>query len=144
MANLVRGTFLRIADVRSQPANISVAASRSTPSRRVVPSRKLPDRRHHSTPTATQHRSRAPTRAVHCPKPCHPPGKTVALTSRSISGLCHVGAGGRPLRGSHRGAGRLHSGQAPAQPASRTCSSPSSCHKLRPTPPDLGGGAVPG
>src|SRR5512132_1706630 len=91
MANLVRGTFLRIADVRSQPANISVAASRSTPSRRVVPSRKLPDRRHHSTPTATQHRPRAPTRAVRCPKPCHPPGKTVALTSRSISGLCQVG-----------------------------------------------------
>jgi hypothetical protein len=40
MANFVRGTFLRIADVRSQPANISVAASRSTPSRRVVPSPK--------------------------------------------------------------------------------------------------------
>jgi hypothetical protein len=68
MANLVRGTFLRIADVRSQPANISVAASRSTPSRRVVPSRKLPDRRHHRTPTATRHRSRAPTRAVRCPQ----------------------------------------------------------------------------
>jgi hypothetical protein len=49
-ATMVRGTFLRIADVRSQPANISVAASRSTPSRRVVPSRKLPDRHHHSTP----------------------------------------------------------------------------------------------
>src|SRR4029453_8327401 len=31
--------------------------------------------------------------------------------------------------------GRLHSGQAPAQQASRTCSSPSICHKLRPTPP---------
>ena len=49
-----QGTFLRIADVRSQPANISVAASRSTPSRRVVPFRKLPDRHHLITPTATQ------------------------------------------------------------------------------------------
>jgi hypothetical protein len=61
-----------------------------------------------------------------------------------LIGLCHVGAGGRPVRRSHRGAGRLHSGQAPAQQASRTCSSPSSCHKVRPTPPVLGVAAVPG
>ena len=61
-----------------------------------------------------------------------------------LVGLCHVGAGGRPVRRSHRGAGRLHTGQAPAQQASRTCSSPSSCHRVRPTPPVLGVAAVPG
>jgi hypothetical protein len=33
----VRGTFLRIADLRSQPANISLAGSRPTPRRRVMP-----------------------------------------------------------------------------------------------------------
>jgi uncharacterized protein YbjQ (UPF0145 family) len=60
-----------------------------------------------------------------------------------LVGPCQVGAGGRPVRRSHRGAGRLHSGQAPAQQASRTCSSPSSCHKVRPTPPVLGVAAVP-
>src|SRR6266545_4680125 len=72
MANLVRGTFLRIADVRSQPANISVAASRSIPSRRVVPSPTLPDRRHHRTPTlpSTDHAlqrelSAAPNHPIH-------------------------------------------------------------------------------
>jgi hypothetical protein len=65
-------------------------------------------------------------------------------TNADLIGLCHVGAGGGPGRGSHRGAGRWHSGQAPAQQASRTCSSPSSCHKLRPTPPVLGVAAVPG
>jgi hypothetical protein len=59
-------------------------------------------------------------------------------------GLCQVGARGRPVRRSHRGAGRLHTGQAPAQQASRTCSSPSSCHRVRPTPPVLGGAAAPG
>jgi hypothetical protein len=61
-----------------------------------------------------------------------------------LVGLCQVGARGGPVRRSHRGAGRLHTGQAPAQQASRTCSSPSSCHKLKPTPPDLGSGAAPG
>src|SRR4029453_12841172 len=29
----------------------------------------------------------APARPACCPQPCHPPGKTAALTSRSISGL---------------------------------------------------------
>ena len=74
-AKLVRGTFLRIADVRSQPANISVAASRSTPSRRVVPSHKLPDPHPATarTPTITDHalgRDLSPH-----PKPCRQPGK---------------------------------------------------------------------
>jgi hypothetical protein len=36
-ACLVRGTFLRIADLRSQPANIPLAGSRPTPRRRVMP-----------------------------------------------------------------------------------------------------------
>ena len=61
-----------------------------------------------------------------------------------LVGLCQVGARGRPLRRSHRGAGRLHTGQAPAQQASRTCSWSSSCHRVRPTPPVLGVAAVPG
>jgi hypothetical protein len=61
-----------------------------------------------------------------------------------LIGLCQVGARGRPLRRSHRGAGRWHTGQAPAQQASRTCSCSSSCHKLRPTPPVLGDAAAPG
>jgi hypothetical protein len=61
-----------------------------------------------------------------------------------LIGLCQVGARGGPVRRSHRGAGRLHSGQAPAQQASSTCSSPSSCHKVRPTPPVLGVAAAPG
>jgi hypothetical protein len=87
VACLVRGTFLRIADVRSQPANISVAASRSTPSRRVVPSPKLPDRHHHSAPTATTKpitRSSA-TGLLSATMPST--RQTVALTGRSISVL---------------------------------------------------------
>ncbi len=35
-ANLVRGTFLRMTDLRSRPANISVAANRTTARRRIV------------------------------------------------------------------------------------------------------------
>jgi len=35
-ANLVRGTFLRITDMRFRPANIRVAASRTTVRRRIV------------------------------------------------------------------------------------------------------------
>ena len=35
-AKLVRGNFLRITDMRSRPANISVAASRTTVRRRIV------------------------------------------------------------------------------------------------------------
>jgi len=35
-ANLVRGTFLRITDMRSRPANIRVAVSRTTVRRRIV------------------------------------------------------------------------------------------------------------
>jgi SAM-dependent methyltransferase len=61
-----------------------------------------------------------------------------------LVGLCQVGAGGDPVRHSHRGAGRWHTGQAPAQQASRTCSCSSSCHKLRPTPLVLGDAAAPG
>src|SRR5829696_2396579 len=60
-----------------------------------------------------------------------------------LIGLCQVGARGRPLRRNHCGAGRLHTGQTPAQQASSTCSSPSNCHKVRPTPPVLGGAAAP-
>jgi hypothetical protein len=37
-----------------------------------------------------------------------------------LAGLCQVGARGRLVRRSHHGAGRLHTGQAPAQQASRT------------------------
>jgi hypothetical protein len=68
----------------------------------------------------------------------------VAIYSRALIGLGQVGAWGRPVRRSHRGAGRLHIGQAPAQQASSTCSSPSSCHRVRPTPPVVGGAAAPG
>ena len=46
-AKLVRGNFLRIPDLRSRPANISVAASRTTVRRRIVetsePDRRQPD-----------------------------------------------------------------------------------------------------
>jgi len=35
-AHLVRGTFLRMNDMRSRPANISVAVSRTTVRRRVL------------------------------------------------------------------------------------------------------------
>jgi conjugative relaxase-like TrwC/TraI family protein len=66
------------------------------------------------------------------------------LLHTHLVGLCQVGARDGPGRRSHRGAERLHSGQAPAQQASRICSSPSSCHKLRPTPPVSGGPAAPG
>jgi len=61
-----------------------------------------------------------------------------------LVGLCQIGARGRPVRRSHRGAGRWHTGQAPAQQASRTCSWSSSCHKVRPTPPVLGVAVAPG
>jgi pimeloyl-ACP methyl ester carboxylesterase len=61
-----------------------------------------------------------------------------------LVGLCQVGTRGRPLWRSHRGAGRLHTGQAPAQQANKTCSWSSSCHKVRPTPPVLGVAAAPG
>ena len=75
-------------------------------------------------------------------------GRTVhvhlGMRGKLLVGLCQVGARDRPRRRSHRGAGRLQIGQAPAQQASRTCSSPSSCHKLRPTPPVSGGAAAPG
>jgi hypothetical protein len=47
-----------------------------------------------------------------------------------------------PFGRSQRGVGRWHRGQAPAQQASRICSSPSSCHSVRPTPPVPGGGAT--
>jgi len=65
-------------------------------------------------------------------------------TSSHLVGLCQVGAWDRPRRPSLWGAGRWQIGQAPAQQASRTCSSPSSCHKLRPTPSVLGAAAAPG
>jgi hypothetical protein len=84
-----QGTFLRIADVRSQPTNISVAASRSTPSRRVVPSRKLPDRRHHSTsrPPPTTPITHAQCDLPAARKTMPSTRQTVALTGRSISVL---------------------------------------------------------
>jgi hypothetical protein len=47
-----QGTFLRLADVRSQSANISMAGSRSILSRRVVSPRKPPDH-HPAGPTRT-------------------------------------------------------------------------------------------
>src|SRR6266487_2508971 len=75
------------------------------------------------------------------PEPLDDPPGTTGIR---IVGLCQVGARGRPVRRSHRGAGRWHSGQAPAQQASRTCSCSSSCHKLRPTPLVLGDAAAPG
>jgi hypothetical protein len=87
---------------------------------------------------ASSHRAgeRSPGGSVRAPQPGPAGGRLVDHGQ--------VGAGGRPGRRSHRGAGRWHSGQAPAQQANRTCSSPSSCHKLRPTPPDLGSGAASG
>ena len=54
-ATVARGTFLRMADVRSQPANISVAASRSPLTRRVVPPQEPPG--HHQTRARTAHAS---------------------------------------------------------------------------------------
>jgi hypothetical protein len=68
---------------------------------------------------------------------------SLAIYRTGLVGLCQVGARGRPRRRSQRGAGRLQVGQAPAQQASRACSSPSSCHKLRPTLPVSGGVAAP-
>ena len=54
-ATVARGTFLGMADVRSQPANISVAASRSPLTRRVVPPQEPPG--HHQTRARTAHAS---------------------------------------------------------------------------------------
>jgi hypothetical protein len=52
--------------------------------------------------------------------------------ARAAQRACgQVGAGGRPVGRSQRGVGRWHRGQAPAQQASRICSSPSSCHSVR-------------
>ncbi len=73
----------------------TVPARRPIPqAARPPPSSARPDRHPPS-------RSRAPARPACCPQPCHPPGKTVALTSRSISvGLCQVvsaGGGEEPL-----------------------------------------------
>jgi hypothetical protein len=65
------------------------------------------------------------------------------LRGAQLVGLCQVGARARPRWRSQRGAGRLHTGQAPAQQPSRTCSSPSSCHNVRPTRPVSGGPAAP-
>jgi hypothetical protein len=59
-------------------------------------------------------------------------------TSLIYGDFVQVGAGDRPVRRSQRGAGRLQRGQAPAQQASMTCSSPSNCHNVKPTRPDLG------
>jgi hypothetical protein len=61
-----------------------------------------------------------------------------------LVGLCQVGARACPRGRSQRGAGRLQTGQAPAQHPSSTCNSSSSCHTLRPTPPVSGGAAAPG
>ena len=58
-----------------------------------------------------------------------------AANSPPLVGLCQVGARARPRWQSQRGAGRLQRGQAPAQQASRACSSPRSSHNGRPTPP---------
>jgi len=66
------------------------------------------------------------------------------LARTALVGLCQVGARDLPRRRSRRGAGRLQRGQAPAQQPSRACSSPSSCHSVRPTPPVSGGAAAPG
>ena len=56
-------------------ANISVAASRSTVSRRVVPHPEPPDRPHRRR-TSTHTRAHAPQRArLAAAQPCHPPGE---------------------------------------------------------------------
>jgi hypothetical protein len=63
-----QGTFLRLADMRSQPATISVAASQSTVSWRVVPHPEPPDRpyrRGKSTHTRTHAPQRARLAAAH-------------------------------------------------------------------------------
>jgi site-specific recombinase XerD len=81
---------------------------------------------------------------------CHGKGRKdriiplTAATATVLVGLCQVGARDRGRRDSQRGAGRRQVGQAPAQQASRTCSCSNSCHRVRPTPPDLGSAAVPG
>jgi hypothetical protein len=75
-------------------------------------------------------------------------GRTVhvhlGMRGKLLVGLCQVGARDRPRRPSPWGAGRWQIGQAPAQQASRTCSSPRSCHRVRPTPSVLGAAAAPG
>jgi MFS family permease len=71
-------------------------------------------------------------------------GLLAGLVVSDLVGLCQVGARDRPRRPSPWGAGRWQIGQAPAQQASRTCSSPRSCHKLRPTPSVLGAATAPG
>jgi hypothetical protein len=71
-------------------------------------------------------------------------GRRCAGVCAVLVGLCQVGARGRLRRDSQPGAGRRHTGQVPAQQASKTCSSPSSCHNVRPTPPVSGGQAAQG
>ena len=80
-APLVRGTFLRIADLRSRPANISVAARRSTLPRRVVPT---PEPGHHRDPgsPATRHQHLASTSAVSAAPTCR---ETMPSTRQNLS-----------------------------------------------------------
>jgi hypothetical protein len=79
------------------------AASRSTPSRRVVPARKLPDRHHHSTPSTRPTKPITRSSATCLLSATMPSTRhTVALTSRSISGLCQVGPRGGALIGRPR------------------------------------------
>ena len=74
-----------------------------------------------------------PPTAVPTPPPAG--SRVPPLRNAALVGLCQVGAWARPRWQSQRGAGRLQRGQAPAQQASRACSSPKSSHNGRPTPP---------
>ena len=74
-AKLVRGTFLRITDMRSRPANISVAVSRTTVRRRIVD---ISEPAHHQW-ADTNEPSRGSAR-----------GSQEALTGFPIHGACHT------------------------------------------------------
>jgi hypothetical protein len=87
-AFLVRGTFLRTADLRSQPAYTSMVVRRSTMPRRVVPT---PPPGHHQTRAHTRRTSehleasRAVRAAAPCPETMPSTRQNGPLTSRSTS-----------------------------------------------------------
>src|SRR6266545_8126343 len=86
-ALLVRGTSLRIADLRSQPAYISVVVGRSTMPRRVVPTQPPGHHQARSTPRARQPASRRPA----LPAPL-PPAQNHAIyqAKRSLDKPFHI------------------------------------------------------
>jgi hypothetical protein len=99
-----------------------------------APQERLPPCRAAPAATATSSLPRSPRQVLHVTCRCR------ATLSRTLSGR-RVGSSSAAWLA---GRGTLAEGQTPAQQASTTCSWPSSCHKVRPTPPVLGGAAAPG